>query len=105
MTTVWLIDIIVLGVIVVAAGCVTFMSNLNGSVMALSALGIGLTTIFVVLAAPDVAHSEAVVGAVVLPLLYLLAIGKIRASAGALEDLSETGDGERAPSGHERSTR
>jgi energy-converting hydrogenase B subunit D len=31
-----------------------------------------------VLGAPDVAHSEVVVGAIALPVLYLVAIGKAR---------------------------
>lgn len=92
MTVVWFADFACLIGIVVAAICVVFIDNLNGSVMALSAVGVLLTVIFIVLAAPDVAHSEAVVGAVVLPLLYLIAIGKIRTSVGAVRDLGEEGE-------------
>jgi uncharacterized MnhB-related membrane protein len=91
-TVVWFADITCLLGILAAAACVVFIDNLNGSVMALSAAGVLLTVLFVVLAAPDVAHSEAVVGAVVLPLLYLIAIGKIRTSVGAVRDLGEEGE-------------
>lgn len=66
--------------IVVGAACVARIKNISAAVMALSVVGIFLTTIFVVLQAPDVAHAEAVVGAIVLPLLYLVAIGKSRTS-------------------------
>jgi energy-converting hydrogenase B subunit D len=47
--------------------------------MALSATGTMLSLLFIVLGAPDVAHAEVVVGAIALPVLYLVAIGKTRA--------------------------
>lgn len=90
----WAIDVALLAGILVAAVLVVSLDNLNGSVMALSGLGVLLTVLFIVLAAPDVAHSEAVVGAVVLPLLYLMAVGKIRTSVGATRDLGESGEHE-----------
>lgn len=90
----WAIDIALLVGILVAAVLVVSLDNLNGSVMALSGLGVLLTVLFVVLAAPDVAHSEAVVGAVVLPLLYLMAVGKVRTSVGQTRDLGESGEHE-----------
>ncbi|MDQ6649493.1 MAG: DUF4040 domain-containing protein, partial [Actinomycetota bacterium] len=55
-------------------------------VMALSALGTLLSVLFVVLGAPDDAHSEVVVGAIALPILYLVTIGKTRS------DVLDTGD-------------
>lgn len=90
----WVVDIVCLVGIVGAAACVVWLDNLNGSIMALSAVGVLLTVLFVVLAAPDVAHSEAVVGAIVLPLLYLVAIGKVRVWVGATRELSEEGEEE-----------
>jgi uncharacterized MnhB-related membrane protein len=78
MTAVWVLDVLCLVLIVVAAVLVVFLRNLSGAVMALSALGTVLTLLFLVLAAPDVAEAEAVVGAIALPVLYLVAIGKIR---------------------------
>ena len=65
--------------------------NLPGAVMALSAMGTVLAVLFVVLAAPDVAQSEIVVGAIALPTLYLLAIGKIRADVRDRGELGEEG--------------
>jgi energy-converting hydrogenase B subunit D len=46
---------------------------------------------FVVLGAPDVAQSEIVVGSIALPVLYLIAIGKIRSD---VRDRGELGEQE-----------
>lgn len=78
MSAFWVLDVVCLVVIVAAAALVVFLRNLSGAVMALSVLGTVLTLLFLVLAAPDVAEAEAVVGAIALPVLYLVAIGKIR---------------------------
>ncbi len=88
----WSIDIACLVVILVCAVLVVFLENLNASVMALSAVGTVLSLLFVVLHAPDVAHSEVVVGAIALPALYLLAIGKTRPHVGERPELSEIGE-------------
>jgi uncharacterized MnhB-related membrane protein len=45
----------------------------------LSVFGLVLAILFVVLQAPDVALSQLVVGAAVLPLMVLLALAKVRA--------------------------
>jgi uncharacterized MnhB-related membrane protein len=78
MTAFWLLDYLCLAAVLAAAVLVVVLSNLSGAVMALSALGTVLSVLFVVLAAPDVAQAEVVVGAIALPVLYLIAIGKIR---------------------------
>jgi energy-converting hydrogenase B subunit D len=78
MTMFWVLDYLLLGLAMAAAVLVVRLRNLNGAVMALSAVGTALSVIFVVLGAPDVAHSEVVVGAIALPVLYLVAIGKTR---------------------------
>jgi energy-converting hydrogenase B subunit D len=85
----WAIDYICLAAVIGCAVLVVMLRNLNGSVMALSALGTVLSVLFVVLGAPDVAHSEVVVGAIALPVLYLVAIGKIRTD---VTDRGELGD-------------
>jgi energy-converting hydrogenase B subunit D len=88
----WLLDYLCLVGILATAILVVALRNLNGAVMALSALGTIMTLLFVVLGAPDVAHSEVVVGAIALPVLYLIAIGKTRA------DVPDRGElGERDP--------
>jgi energy-converting hydrogenase B subunit D len=92
MTTFWVIDLACLTVILVCACLVVFFENLNASVMALSGVGTVLSLLFVVLHAPDVAHSEVVVGAIALPVLYLLAIGKTRAHVGDRPELGELGE-------------
>ena len=79
MTAFWVIDVACLVTVLTAAILVVRLDNLNGATMALSAIGTVLSLLFVVLHAPDVAHSEAVVGAIALPVFYLLAIGKVRA--------------------------
>lgn len=94
MSAFWVLDVACLVVIVVAAALVVFLRNLSGAVMALSALGTVLTLLFLVLAAPDVAEAEAVVGAIALPVLYLVAIGKIRAD---VPDRGGLGESESEP--------
>lgn len=74
----WVLDLLCLALVLGCAAMVVFLPNVSAAVMALSAMGTVLAFLFVVLAAPDVAHSEAVVGTIALPVLYLIAIGKLR---------------------------
>jgi energy-converting hydrogenase B subunit D len=85
----WAIDYTCLALLLVSAVLVVRTANLNGAVMALSALGVVLTVLFIVLGAPDDAQSEIVVGAIALPTLYLMAIGKVRSH---VTDESELGE-------------
>lgn len=85
----WVLDYLCLVVLIAAAVIVVRVGNLNAGVMALSAMGTVLSLLFVVLGAPDVAHSEVVVGAIALPVLYLIAIGKTRTDVSQNEDLGE----------------
>jgi uncharacterized MnhB-related membrane protein len=87
----WVLDYLILAVILVSAVLVLRLRNLNGAVMALSAVGTMLSVMFVILGAPDVAHSEVVIGAIALPVLYLVAIGKSRTDVHDDHDLSEEG--------------
>lgn len=89
MTGFWVLDYLVLAIVLASAVLVVRLRNLNGAVMALSATGTMLALLFVVLGAPDVAHSEIVVGAIALPVLYFAAIGKARA---AVPDEPELGE-------------
>jgi energy-converting hydrogenase B subunit D len=88
----WALDYLVLAIVLVCAVLVVRLRNLSGAVMALSAVGTMLSVLFVVLGAPDVAHSEVVVGAIALPVLYLVAIGKSRADVTDQPDLDEAGE-------------
>lgn len=85
----WAIDYLLLALALGAGWLVPRLRNLNGAVMALSAMGTVLSVLFVVLGAPDVAHSEVVVGAIALPVLYLVAIGKARTVLADSRDLGE----------------
>jgi uncharacterized MnhB-related membrane protein len=76
--TFWVLDYLLIALMLGSAVLVVRLRNLNGAVMALSGVGTMLSVLFVVLGAPDVAHSEVVVGAIALPVLYLVAIGKTR---------------------------
>jgi energy-converting hydrogenase B subunit D len=89
MTGFWILDYLILAIVLACAVLVVRLRNLNGAVMALSAAGTMLSLLFIVLGAPDVAHSEVVVGAIALPVLYLAAIGKARA---AVPDEPELGE-------------
>ncbi|MDP9092661.1 MAG: DUF4040 domain-containing protein [Actinomycetota bacterium] len=89
MTGFWILDYLCLAAILAAGMLVLRLRNLNGAVMALSAMGTVLSLLFVVLGAPDVAHSEVVVGAIALPVLYLIAIGKTRTDVSEGRDLGE----------------
>ncbi len=97
MTAFWVLDILCLAMVLVAAVLVVTLENQNASVMALSAVGTVLGLLFVVLHAPDVAHSQVVVGAIALPVLYLLAIGKTRLVTQDSSELGEVGEPETAP--------
>lgn len=78
MTGFWIIDLLCLAVILASAVLVVWLRNRIASVIALSALGTALALLFVVLGAPDVAHAEVVVGSIATPVLYLIAISKLR---------------------------
>jgi uncharacterized MnhB-related membrane protein len=77
-TAFWIIDLLCLTVIVLSALLVVCLRNRIASVIALSAMGTVLALLFVVLSAPDIAHAEVVVGSIATPVLYLIAISKIR---------------------------
>lgn len=93
MSATWLVDYLCLALVLACAGLVVFLRNLGGSVMALSATGTVLGALFVVLAAPDVALAQVVVGAIAIPVLYLIAIGKIRTDVADRGELGESTDG------------
>ena len=97
MTVFWVLDVLCLAAVLGAAVLVVTLDNLNGSVMALSAMGTVLALLFMVLDAPDVAHSQVVVGAIALPILYLLVIGKTRLVVEDSSELGEEGQPETAP--------
>ena len=91
MTAFWALDYLILAIVLACAVLVVRLRNLNGAVMAMSAAGTMLSVLFIVLGAPDVAHSEIVVGAIALPVLFLVAIGKSRTDVLDASELAEAG--------------
>ena len=69
--------LIVLGMVVTAILAVHF-ENLLSSVIALGATGLFAAAAFLVLHAPDVAISEAAVGAALTPLIFIVALRKVK---------------------------
>jgi uncharacterized MnhB-related membrane protein len=92
MTGWWVLDLTCLATALGCAVLVIRLRNLAGATMALSAMGTMLSLLFVVLNAPDDAHSEAVVGAIALPAVYLIAIGKVRSDVRDAGEMGEPAD-------------
>ena len=92
MTLFWALDYLALAFVIACTLMVVRLRNLNGAVMALSGVGTLLTLLFVILGAPDDALSEVVVGAIALPALYLIAIGKVSADVADSGELHEKGE-------------
>ena len=69
--------LIVLGMVISAILAVHF-ENLLSSVIALSITGVFCAAEFLVLHAPDVAISEAAVGAALTPLIFIVALRKVK---------------------------
>ena len=65
--------------LVLAGGAaVVFSSDPQRQAVTLSVYGLLLTVLFMLLAAPDVALSQVVVGTAIIPLMVMLTIRKIR---------------------------
>jgi energy-converting hydrogenase B subunit D len=89
MTLFWILDYLCLAGLLAGAVLVVRLRNLAGAAMVLSLVGTVLGLLFVVLGAPDDAHAQVVVGAIALPTLFLIAIGRVRSD---VEDTGELGE-------------
>ncbi|HEX5189969.1 MAG TPA: DUF4040 domain-containing protein [Streptosporangiaceae bacterium] len=77
----WLMDVLqvtVLVLVAAAATAVVLVRDPVRQVIVLSGYGLLLAVLFLVFQAPDVTLSELSVGAIVLPILVLLALAKVR---------------------------
>jgi energy-converting hydrogenase B subunit D len=72
------LQITVLVLVAVGATAVVFIRAHVRQVLALSVYGVLLAVLFLVFQAPDVTLSELAVGAVLLPIVFLLTLAKIR---------------------------
>ncbi len=73
-----LVNLVLVTGLLISAVLVVRVRRVVDAVIAFSALGTFLTLIFLQLQAPDVALSEAAVGAVAVPLVLLISLAKIR---------------------------
>ena len=72
-----ILDILIVTGLCVSAILACHFDNLLSAVIALSVTGIFAAAAFLVLHAPDVAISEAAVGAALCPLIFIVALKKI----------------------------
>jgi energy-converting hydrogenase B subunit D len=80
MNVVPMMQIAVLLAVAAAGTAVVFTRQATNQVIGLSLFGLVLALMFLILHAPDVALSQLIVGAVVLPLMLLLTLAKLRRS-------------------------
>ena len=69
--------LVVLGMVITAVLASSF-DNLLSSIIALGATGLFAAAAFLLLHAPDVAISEAAVGAALTPLIFIVALRKVK---------------------------
>jgi len=73
-----LIQIAILAFVAVTGTAVVFTRQATSQVIGLSFYGCILALMFFIFQAPDVAFSQITIGAVALPLMFMLALAKIR---------------------------
>jgi energy-converting hydrogenase B subunit D len=73
-----LVNLVLVAGLLICAVLVVWVRRVIDAVIAFSAMGTFLTLIFLQLQAPDVALSEAAVGAVAIPMVLLISLAKIR---------------------------
>ena len=69
--------IIIIG-LVISALCVFFLDDILQSIIAASVSGAFLALEFTILNAPDVALAEAAVGAILTPIIFIIALKKVK---------------------------
>lgn len=70
-------SLIIIGLIV-SAICVFFLDDLLQCIIAMAILGSFLALEFLLLKAPDVAIAEAAVGAILTPIIFIIALNKVK---------------------------
>jgi len=74
-----LIIIVVLGIVmIVAALSAIYQKNLVGAVIASGAVSLVASILYIILAAPDVAMTEAAIGSALTTVVFLYAVNKIK---------------------------
>lgn len=77
-----ILDVLVVTGLIVSAILASQLENLLSAVIALSVTGIFAAAAFLIMHAPDVAISEAAVGAALSPLIFIVTLKKIKGKGG-----------------------
>ena len=78
MSVVTILDVVIVLGLVVSAILACHFENLLSAVIALGVTGVFCAAAFLVMHAPDVAISEAAVGAALTPIVFIVALRKMR---------------------------
>ena len=82
MTMVTILDVVIVLGLVISAILACHFENLLSAVIALGVIGVFCAAAFLVMHAPDVAISEAAVGAALTPIVFIVALRKMRGGDG-----------------------
>ena len=82
MTMVTILDVVIVLGLVISAILACHFENLLSAVIALGVTGVFCAAAFLVMHAPDVAISEAAVGAALTPIVFIVALRKMRGCDG-----------------------
>ena len=82
MSIVTILDVVIVLGLVVSAVLACHFENLLSAVIALGVTGVFCAAAFLVMHAPDVAISEAAVGAALTPIVFIVALRKMRGGDG-----------------------
>ncbi len=82
MTMVTILDVVIVLGLVISAILACHFENLLSAVIALGVTGLFAAAEFLILHAPDVAISEAAVGAALVPLIFIVTLRKIKGGDG-----------------------
>jgi uncharacterized MnhB-related membrane protein len=82
MSVVTILDVVIVLGMVVSAILACHFENLLSAVIALGVTGVFCAAAFLVMHAPDVAISEAAVGAALTPIVFIVALRKMRGGDG-----------------------
>ena len=82
MTIVTILDVVIVLGLVISAVLACHFENLLSAVIALGVTGVFCAAAFLVMHAPDVAISEAAVGAALTPIVFIVALRKMKGGDG-----------------------
>jgi len=92
--------ILVLGAIMVCAAIVALLhTSLVTSILSAGAVSLVASIIYLVLAAPDVAMTEAAIGSALTTIVFLFALSRLREPGRTSDETTQTRSGEEHPHG------